>query len=79
MQRTHYGPAAMLLFGVWLLSGCTPHNPGEEAKPMTAAQKQQAAEKRIQDIQNDPNMPPIAKQQAIAQIQAHSGPLKPGQ
>ena len=61
--------ALAALGGLW---GCSTTPPNSGLQGMSAAQKQQDDAKRIQSIQNDPNMPPQAKMAAIGAIQSHA-------
>lgn len=62
--------ASALLLGGLLLTGCN----GEEAAAQKDSSQPAAASntaERIKAIQNDPNMPEVAKQAAIADLKNH--------
>ena len=61
----------LALSAACLMAGCGEQNYGGEVS-MTAAESQAAMEARIKEIENNPKMPPQAKEIAINSIRSSS-------
>jgi hypothetical protein len=56
---------------IYAASGCNVQSSGHG--PMQELTPQQRVQKQMEDVRNNPNMPPAAKEAALASLNAHSG------